>query len=207
MKSAIGKRVAALAVIGVLEVSAAGTLTAPAVTEAAAAVKSGLVKENGKYYYYAKGKKVKNTWKKVGSYKYYFGSGGAACTGVKKIKGAYYVFDKNGRMQKSGWATSGSYRYYLLSTGKAVTGVRLINGKFCSFASNGRYSKAKTKKIRAAAVYEKDFSALKALIGEPKSADYVAGCYGSGEDGILNYGTFTVYTYREGTKEIYMGVG
>ena len=35
------------------------------VTEVQAAVKKGLKKEKGKYYYYVRGRKVKNTWKSV----------------------------------------------------------------------------------------------------------------------------------------------
>ena len=35
------------------------------VTEVQAAVKKGLKKENGRYYYYVKGKKIKNTWKSI----------------------------------------------------------------------------------------------------------------------------------------------
>ena len=34
------------------------------VTEVQAAVKKGLKKEKGKYYYYVRGRKVKNTWLK-----------------------------------------------------------------------------------------------------------------------------------------------
>ncbi|MBE6970399.1 MAG: hypothetical protein E7442_09835 [Ruminococcaceae bacterium] len=46
---------------------------------------------------------------------------------------------------------------------------------------------------------------LYALIGEPNSADYAPSCLGGvatgGEDGMLYYDGFIVYTYREGDNE------
>lgn len=42
---------------------------------------------------------------------------------------------------------------------------------------------------------------LYALIGEPESADYAPSCMGDGEDGMLFYDGFVVYTYREGDVE------
>lgn len=44
-------------------------------------------------------------------------------------------------------------------------------------------------------------SELYALIGEPQSSDYAPSCLGDGEDGMLYYDGFVVYTYREGTVE------
>ena len=43
---------------------------------------------------------------------------------------------------------------------------------------------------------------LYAVIGEPLSTDYAASCLGSGEDGLLIYEGFVVYTYREGDSEV-----
>ena len=40
-----------------------------------------------------------------------------------------------------------------------------------------------------------------AAIGEPISTDYAPSCLGSGEDGILEYADFLVYTYRENGSE------
>lgn len=42
---------------------------------------------------------------------------------------------------------------------------------------------------------------LYAQIGEPESADYAPSCLGDGEDGMLFYDGFIVYTYREGDVE------
>ena len=42
---------------------------------------------------------------------------------------------------------------------------------------------------------------LYAQIGEPESADYAPSCMGDGEDGMLFYDGFIVYSYREGDVE------
>ena len=42
---------------------------------------------------------------------------------------------------------------------------------------------------------------LYAQIGEPESSDYAPSCMGDGEDGMLFYAGFIVYTYREGDTE------
>lgn len=45
--------------------------------------------------------------------------------------------------------------------------------------------------------------ALYALIGQPQSSEYAPSCLnpGQGEDGMLYYDGFVVYTYREGDTE------
>lgn len=42
-------------------------------------IKNGLVEENGKYYFYKDGKKLKKVWKTVNGKKYYFKKNGACC--------------------------------------------------------------------------------------------------------------------------------
>lgn len=42
---------------------------------------------------------------------------------------------------------------------------------------------------------------LYARIGQPERADYAPSCMGDGEDGMLFYDGFVVYTYREGDTE------
>ena len=42
---------------------------------------------------------------------------------------------------------------------------------------------------------------LIAVFGEPESSDYAPSCMGDGEDGLLIYDGFVVYTYREGDSE------
>lgn len=50
---------------------------------------------------------------------------------------------------------------------------------------------------------DKPLSELVALIGEPESSDYAPSCLnpGQGEDGMLYYEGFIVYTYKEGDTE------
>ena len=48
---------------------------------------------------------------------------------------------------------------------------------------------------------DKPLSELIAVIGEPESSDYASSCLGDGEDGMLIYDGFVVYTYREGDTE------
>lgn len=48
---------------------------------------------------------------------------------------------------------------------------------------------------------DKPLAELIAIIGEPESSDYAPSCLGDGEDGLLIYDGFVVYTYREGDTE------
>ena len=48
---------------------------------------------------------------------------------------------------------------------------------------------------------DKPIEELYDLIGEPISSDYASSCMGDGEDGLLVYDGFVVYTYREGDVE------
>lgn len=140
---------------------------AGAVQVQAATVKSGLKKENGKYYYYSKGKKIKNTWKSISTtsngkkvtYKYYFGKDGAAYAGkkvngatqpaLKKISGCYYAFDSYGRMMKGTYAISGIYRTFSSSTGK-MTGLVSENGKYYYYSGSKKaVNTFKTVKINS----------------------------------------------------------
>lgn len=49
----------------------------------------------------------------------------------------------------------------------------------------------------ALAFVDQDVSALYEAIGEPLSSSYEASCAGDGDDGILEYDGFIVFTYRE----------
>ena len=50
---------------------------------------------------------------------------------------------------------------------------------------------------------DKSVAELIAVIGEPQSSDYAPSCLnpGQGEDGMLYYDGFVVYTYKEGDTE------
>lgn len=85
----------------------------------AGAAKNKFVKKSGKTYYYdAKGRKV---------------------SGLKKIKGKMYFFEKNGVRFQKGWKTVKGKKYYFSKkNGAAYTGFRKVDGKGCLFAKNGK---------------------------------------------------------------------
>ena len=57
-------------------------------------------------------------------------------------------------------------------------------------------------RVLAESCIDKSVEELYKLIGEPDSADYAPSCLDeNGEDGILYYENFIVYTYREGDSE------
>ena len=60
------------------------------------------------------------------------------------------------------------------------------------------------KKALAESCVGKNVSELYALIGQPKSSDYAPSCLVDGEDGMLYYDGFVVYTTREnGVETVY----
>ena len=193
----------------------------------AKAKKNGLVKKNGGYCYYKKGKPQKKVWKTIKRKKYYFKGDGKAAVGSCKIRGKYYIFNAkgqlvctskkkvvtvkgvkyqvngNGRAAK-GW--SKDKKYYFSDSGRMMTGICVIKEKFYRFNKNGKYDEAGTKALQQAAVYEKDMTELYRLIGAPVKSEYYDGCYGPGKDGMLTYKNFTVFTYKAPDgKEIFMG--
>ena len=57
-------------------------------------------------------------------------------------------------------------------------------------------------RVLAESCIDKSVEELYKLIGEPDSADYAESCLDeNGEDGMLYYENFIVYTYREGDTE------
>ena len=196
-------------------------------------VREGLVEEDGHYRYYENGKQVKGRWVTIDGKKFYFKKTGNAPSGSHRIKGIYYVFNEKGQLllpkekkgvrvktskgktkqylvNKDGTAAKGwseDKTYYADETGKVTTGIFVQKEKFYVFDAKGKYQEEKTKQLRKAAKYEKPFAPVKEIIGKPKKSEYDASCYGDGEDGILTYSGFTVFTYKpKQGKEIFMGV-
>ncbi len=86
--------------------------------------KSGWFKEDGYYYWYKNGSKVKDQW-------------------VDDGKGWCYV-DSNGRMLKSKWIKDGDYWYYLKDNGYMAKSQWVNDGKgYCYVDSNGRMLKSR----------------------------------------------------------------
>ncbi len=116
----------------------------------------GWTKQSGKWYYYAKGKKVTG-WKTISGKKYYFKKNGAAqtgwktfsgkkyyfskkglmLTGLKTISGKNYYFNKKGVMQ-TGWMKISGEKYYFKKNGAAVIGWKKLSGKWYYFDVAGR---------------------------------------------------------------------
>ena len=95
-------------------------------------------------------------------------------------------------------------KYYFNKKGAALTGTAAVKNRLYCFDKKGRLNQKKSKKL-AAYRQNSDFAGLKALIGEPKKAEYFDSCMGAGMDGILKYQGFIVYTYKENGKEIIQG--
>lgn len=173
---------------------------------------------------------IKNQWVTENGKKYYYKADGEKATLSYKIKGVYYIFDKNGvlyhpkakkvvtinkvkyQVYPSGKAAPGWNRqktYYFGKNGRALTGVQMINEKFFRFNPSGSYNKFKTQKIRKAAREGKNMKTLASLIGNPKKKKYYSySCYipGAGVDAVWTYKTFKIYTfrYRKNKKEIFL---
>ena len=93
--------------------------------------KNGLVKDNGKYYYFKNGK-AQTGWQTISGSKYYFNSNGQAATGFKTIGNKKYYFDSTGKqVTKAGFHTIGKEKYYFNSDGTVSdkTGWLTVNGK------------------------------------------------------------------------------
>lgn len=174
----------------------------------AAEVPNGLVVNNGVISYYENGAAVKNAWRTVGGKKYYFQSNGKAAVGSVKVQKVYYVFNESGILQtgKKRLVTVKKKQYYVAKNGKALSGIYFIKNKFYAFKKNGVCDQKKTKKLKAAAKYNKSFNKLRKLLGKPKKTKYESySCYGPGNDGYVKYANFTVYVYKYKGKVLYMG--
>ena len=118
-------------------------------------VLNGLVRKNGKTFYYKNGKKITDRFKTVDGYKYYFGKSGKAYTGKHKVNENYYYFSKTGKMKK-GWITIDKNKYYFSKkSGKMFTGKHNISHYLCYFSEKGvLYRKIDKKKKMVALTYD-----------------------------------------------------
>ena len=187
---------------------------------------SGSVKISGTYYVFQTSCRLltpaKTAVKTVAGVKYRVSPKGKAVPGWDASKTYYYA--KNGARVTNGWTADG--KYYLNGKGKKTTGVTVLTtvkkdefgldmevSSFTAFGKNGVKDAALTKKIRKAAVPDKNMKTLLSLIGKPVSTEYLTGCsngpevngeypYAGGDDGTLIYKSFIVYTYRapDGTE-------
>ena len=122
--------------------------------------KNGIVKENGKTYYYKNGKK-QTGWQTINGKKYYFSTKDSnMLTGVQKIGNKYYLLDKstgvlkdkysglykqnsgtyyfkNGDMQTGWQSMNAGKRYFSTKNGKMLTGVQTIGKDNYYFNEDG----------------------------------------------------------------------
>lgn len=172
----------------------------------------GLKKKQGAYYYYQKGKMVKNNWMNVGSSRYYFRFNGKAAVGPTKVKGTWYIFSKEGKLQQGnagvvkvdkvtyrvksngaahkGWAGKKLY----LKNGRMATGVVVYKDKLYAFTTKGIYKKELSKSLNAAAKVNTDASELLRLLNKvekPKIVRIGVSCYNlrgmAGDDIVFTY--------------------
>ncbi len=120
MKSRFGVKILAAVMMSAVAFSSVSTVAVPQ-SAVVYAAKKGFVKKSGKWYYYKNGRKV---------------------TGLNKISGKYYFFDKKGVMQ-SGKKTVSGFTYYFnkAKDGKApalTDKSKKISGKTWYFSSLGR---------------------------------------------------------------------
>lgn len=100
--------------------------------------KSGLHKENGKYYYVDEnGNRVSGQWVTVNGKTYYISSDGYALMGMKKVDGKYYWFHtKYGYMFKSRRVTRANGDIYYFGS----DGVRYENGMYRVTENSGKHT-------------------------------------------------------------------
>lgn len=76
---------------------------------------------NGKYYVYSDGSRIRNCFKTIKGYTYYFNSNGYVARGLNRIGGKIYIFNKSSGTMYKGWTTYNKKKYYLGSDGAAYT--------------------------------------------------------------------------------------
>lgn len=104
------------------------------------AVKNGWKKEGGYWYYYERGAKVKDAWRKdsTGKWCYLSADGKMLTNGWAKDSKGWYYMGGDGYMLKSKWKQYKGYWYYLTADGLMATGRYSVPH---TFDSEGRCKK------------------------------------------------------------------
>lgn len=102
--------------------------------------KTGWFKENGAWYFYSGGAKVKNGWAKDSSGKWFYLGADGKMVKSKWVKssGYWYYLGSDGAMITNGWAKDSKHWYYMDANGK-ITKSKWIksNGKWYYLKENG----------------------------------------------------------------------
>ena len=80
--------------------------------------------------------------------------------------------------------------------GQFVTGTAVYQGQFYAFDQTGNLDQGRTYKLRDAATTQNEIQSLVKLIGKPQSKQYSVSCFGDGEDGLWDYGSFIISTFK-----------
>ncbi|MFF2445871.1 SpoIID/LytB domain-containing protein [Neobacillus sp. NPDC058068] len=99
-------------------------------------VKTGWVKENGKWFYLKSGGVKTTGWLKDANKWYYLNKNGEMLTGWQKVSGKWYYLEPSGAMA-TGWLKDKEVWYYLTSSGAMATGWITVNGKRYFLTANG----------------------------------------------------------------------
>ena len=101
------------------------------------AEKNGFVTTSKGKYYYKDGVALKEKWLTINEKTYYFRKNGTAATGVYRINGVLYLFNKDASLAKNRWLTIDGRKYYAGENGQAAIGYKTIEDKGYYFESSG----------------------------------------------------------------------
>ena len=77
-----------------------------------------------------------------------------------------------------------------------MKGTWVVNGAFYAAGDDGARLDARTEALNAAAAPGTNATALRRLLGAPRSEEYYASCNFAGDNGLWVYDTFMVMTAR-----------
>ena len=123
----------------IIQPSTGGVVIAPTIkpSQIPEEKKNGFVTNSKGKYYYKDGIALKNKWFTVNNKTYYFRKNGTAATGVYKINGVLYGFNKDASLAKGKWLKLDRKKYYVEKNGRVAIGYKTINKKGYYFESNG----------------------------------------------------------------------
>ncbi len=181
------------------------------------ALKYGWHKENGKRYYYYKGKKKKTGWFTIAGERYYL-KNGAASTGWKTLSEQRYYFDDDGVMQTGFVKIDGEIYLFdgdgVMQTTTTEPGVKMNedgtciikkgwhkteNGKYIYRYSSGKLAKSKWIKIKGKKYYVNSKGYRVTGLKKIKGKKYYFNEKGVMQKGFITYKNNRYYFNSDGT--------
>ena len=156
----------------------------------ASAAKTGFQTKKGVIRYYDEhGKLVKGKWFKVKKKRYYAKPNGTLATGINKINGKLYYFDKKG-VNRAGWVTTKKGKYYFVSAKKyAATGFFTFKNKKTYYFNQNGIMQTGWVTINDKEYYFKDYMRTGWITQNSKKYYLVKS---SGRKGQKVYGVFSI---------------